>query len=149
VAGVLTTVQVADSLEAEWNNKLRALAGAQEDLAGAQEDYERQRNEEGGALSTAQRQQVMARVTDFPRLWRDPAALQRERKRMVRLLLEDVTSLKAEEVVAQIRFRGGATHTLRLPRPKPADQLRRTDPAWSPRLIASWKITPTPRSPTS
>src|SRR5712691_664659 len=113
---------VADSLEAEWNNKLRALAAAQE-------DYERQRNEEGGALSTEQRQQVTALVTDFPRLWRDAATPQRERKRMVRLLLEDVTLLKTEEVIAQIRFRGGATHTLRLPRPKPADQLRRTDPA--------------------
>jgi hypothetical protein len=113
---------VADSLEAEWNNKLRALAAAQE-------DYERQRKEQDGALSTEQRQEVMALATDFPRLWRDPATPQRERKRMVRLLLEDVTLLKADEVVAQIRFRGGATHTMRLPRPKPADQLRRTDPA--------------------
>jgi DNA invertase Pin-like site-specific DNA recombinase len=113
---------VADSLEAEWNNKLRALAAAQE-------DYERQRSEQGGVLSTEQRQQVMALVTDFPRLWRDSATPHRERKRMVRLLLEDVTLLKADEVVAQIRFRGGATHTIRLPRPKPADQLRRTDPA--------------------
>jgi hypothetical protein len=113
---------VADSLEAEWNNKLRALAAAQD-------DYERQREGEGGMLSTEQRRQVMALVTDFPRLWRDAATPQRERKRMVRLLLEDVTLLKADEVVAQIRFRGGATHTLRLPRPKPADQLRRTDPA--------------------
>jgi hypothetical protein len=113
---------VADSLEADWNNKLRALAAAQE-------DYERQGNEQDGALSTEQRQQVMALATDFPRLWRDPATPHRERKRMVRLLLEDVTLLKADEVVAQIRFRGGATHTIRLPRPKPADQLRRTDPA--------------------
>jgi DNA invertase Pin-like site-specific DNA recombinase len=113
---------VADSLEAEWNTKLRALAAAQE-------DYERQRSAEGGVLSTEQRQQVMALVTDFPRLWRDPATPQRERKRMVRLLLEDVTLAKADEIVAQIRFRGGATHTIRLPLSKPADQLRRTDPA--------------------
>jgi DNA invertase Pin-like site-specific DNA recombinase len=113
---------VADSLEAEWNNKLRALAAARD-------EYERQGDRDGGVLSADQRQQVMALVTDFPRLWRDPATPHRERKRMVRLLVEDVTLLKTDEVVAQIRFRGGAAQTIRLPRPKPADQLRRTDPA--------------------
>ena len=112
---------VADSLEAEWNNKLRALAAAQE-------DYERKHDGEGSALSAEQRQQVMALVTDFPRLWRDPATPQRERKRMVRLLLEDVTLLKADEVVAQIRFRGGATQTIRLPLPLSAPELRKTHP---------------------
>jgi hypothetical protein len=48
---------------------------------------------------------------------------------MVRLLLEDVTLLRAEEIVAQVRFRGGATRTLRLPLPRNAWQLRQTDPA--------------------
>jgi len=110
---------VADSLEAEWNAKLRALADAQE-------DYERQRADEHDVLSADQRRQVMTLVTDFPRLWRDPATPQRERKRMVRLLLEDVTLLRAEEVVAQVRFRGGAMHTLRLPLPIPAPELRKT-----------------------
>ena len=110
---------VADSLEAEWNTKLRALTAAQE-------DYERQRADENGVLSADQRQQVIALVTDFPRLWHDSATPQRERKRMVRLLLEDVTLLKADEVVAQIRFRGGATHKLRLPLPLSAPELRKT-----------------------
>lgn len=110
---------VADSLEAEWNNKLRALAAAQE-------EYERQCASEGAMLNADQRRQVMTLVTDFPRLWRDPATPQRERKRMVRLLLEDVTLLRADEVVAQVRFRGGATHTLRLPLPVPAPELRKT-----------------------
>jgi hypothetical protein len=45
---------------------------------------------------------------------------------MVRLLLEDVTLVKANEVVAHVRFRGGATHTLRLPLPLPAPELRKT-----------------------
>jgi DNA invertase Pin-like site-specific DNA recombinase len=110
---------VADSLEAEWNHKLRALAAAQE-------EYEHQRTGDDGVLNTDQRRQVMALVTDFPRLWRDPATPQRERKRMVRLLLDDVTLLKGEEVIAEIRFRGGATHTLRLPLPLSAPELRKT-----------------------
>jgi hypothetical protein len=110
---------VADSLEAEWNTKLRVLAAAQD-------DYERNHGAEGSTLNVEQRQQVMALVMDFPRLWRDPATPQRERKRMVRLLLEDVTLLKTDEVVAHIRFRGGATQTIRLPLPLSAPELRKT-----------------------
>ena len=113
---------VADSLEAEWNHKLRALAAAQE-------DYERQRDREAGTLSEEQRRQVLALATDFPRLWHDPATPARERKRMVRLLIEDVTLSKADEIVAHVRFRGGAIHTFRLPRPRPAVQLHQIDPA--------------------
>ncbi len=109
---------VADSLEAEWNNKLRALATAQE-------DYERQRGETV-LLDEKQREQVLALATDFPRLWHDPATPQRERKRMVRLLIEDVTLLKTDAVVAHVRFRGGAIHTLQLPLPLNAAQLRKT-----------------------
>jgi len=44
---------------------------------------------------------------------------QHERKRMARLLITDVTLLKSTELRAQLRFRGGATHTLTLPLPKP------------------------------
>lgn len=49
----------------------------------------------------------------------------RERKRMLRLLLEDVTLHKSREIVAHVRFRGGSTQTIRLPRPLPIRELRR------------------------
>jgi len=111
---------VADSLEADWNQKLRALAAAQE-------EYERRREAEGLLLDEQKRAQVLALATDFPRLWRDQRTPNRERKRMVRLLLEDVTLLRTDEIVAHVRFRAGATHTLRLPRPLPATLLRKTD----------------------
>ena len=45
---------------------------------------------------------------------------------MARLLIADVTLLKATEITAQVRFNGGATHTLHLPLPKPAWLLRQT-----------------------
>jgi hypothetical protein len=75
------------------------------------------------------RQRMLALAIDFPRLWRDPETPARERKRMVRLLIEDVTLIKGEELVAQVRFRGGDTRVLHLPRPKPATDLRKLDPA--------------------
>jgi hypothetical protein len=113
---------VADSLEADWNAKLRALGAAQE-------EYDQQRRADGLLLDEQQRGQVLALATDFPRLWHDPATPQRERKRMLRLLVEDVTLLKGDELVAAVRFCGGATQTLHLPRPRNAWQLRQTDPA--------------------
>ena len=110
---------VADSLEADWNEKLRALAAAQE-------HYERQRQEDRVALDDQRKTQILALVTDFPRLWRDPKTPDRERKRMVHLLIEDVTLTQAKQITAQIRFRGGATRTLTLPLPLGWGSARKT-----------------------
>jgi DNA invertase Pin-like site-specific DNA recombinase len=112
---------VASSLEAEWDAKLRALSDAQD-------DYARQR-EDDAALDDAKRAQILGLATDFPRLWADPATPQRERKRMARLLIDDVTLLKEQALVAHVRFRGGAVETLELPLPLSAPDLRRLDPA--------------------
>ena len=57
-----------------------------------------------------------------------PATPDRERKRMLRLIIEDVTLVKGKELVVHVRFRGGATRTLTLPRPAPAWALRQTSP---------------------
>jgi len=73
--------------------------------------------------------EVRALARDFPRLWRDQRTPDRERKRMVRLLLEDVTLHKDAQLGLHVRFKGGATATLTLPLPQPTTVLRRTDPA--------------------
>ena len=113
---------VAGSLEADWNAKLRTLADAQE-------EHERRREADGRLLDERQQEQILALAGDFPRLWNDPQVPQRERKRMVRLLVEDVTLLRGEEIVAQVRFRGGACETLHLPLPLGAAELRKVDAA--------------------
>ena len=46
---------------------------------------------------------------------------------MARLIIEDVTLVKAEVVTIQVRFRGGATRELSVPRP-PNPKERKTDP---------------------
>jgi DNA invertase Pin-like site-specific DNA recombinase len=109
---------VADTLEAEWNAKLRALADAQH-------RFEQHRQIDRG-IDEQQRARILALATDFPRLWNDPQTPDRERKRMARLLIEDVTLLKADNVTLQIRFRGGATRTLIVPLPQPVWISRRT-----------------------
>ncbi len=113
---------VADALEADWNQKLRALAEAQQ-------EYERQRQADRLVLDEQQRAEILALATDFPRLWRDPNTPDRERKRMVRLMLEDVTLLKGEHITVHIRFKGGAARTLTLPLPLMSWQIRQTESA--------------------
>ena len=110
---------VADSLEAEWNEKLR-------ELAKAEENYERGRDRDRKVLDETQRKRLVSLVQDFPAVWDDPRTPSRERKRMVSLLIEDVTLIKKEEIVVQVRFRGGATTMLNLPLPLNAWQGRKT-----------------------
>jgi hypothetical protein len=68
-----------------------------------------------GALRKAATERSRAAV------WNDPHTPQRERKRMARLLITDVTLLKSTELRAQLRFKGGATSII----------------AWSSRLRTS------------
>jgi DNA invertase Pin-like site-specific DNA recombinase len=109
----------ADVLEADWNDKLRVYKESQE-------RYEEQRKELRAELSDEQRAQIAAIAADFPALWRDPKTPHRERKRMVRLLIEDVTIIKRDAISAHVRFKGGATQTLSLPLPPSAWQMRQT-----------------------
>lgn len=109
---------VAVSLEADWNEKLRALAEAQSEV-------ERQENERPRS-NQQQRREVLNLANDFPRLWEDPRTPIREKKRLLRLLIEDVTLLAEDSIEVHIRFRGGATRSLNLARPKNAFELRRT-----------------------
>jgi hypothetical protein len=71
----------------------------------------------------------MALAEDFPRLWKDPGTSDRDRKRMARLIFEDVTlNREHSQVIAQVRFKGGATKVLRIQLPARAWQLRKTKP---------------------
>ena len=112
---------VADTLEAEWNETLRAYRAAQQ-------EYEKQCATDGRELNDEQRQKILDLATDFPRLWNDPETPHRERKRMVRLLIEDVTISSNDHTTLTlgVRLRAGATRTLTLAREPPAHLKYRT-----------------------
>ena len=110
---------VADELEAEWNASLRALREAKE-------EYDRVCQEDRLRLDAEKESKVRALAADFPALWQNPKTPAREKKRMVRLLIEDVTLIKAEEITMHVRFKGGATRTLVLPRLLSGFEERRT-----------------------
>ena len=113
---------VADELESDWNNKIRSYR----DTA---EDYERRKAEDQTKITEEQRLRVLNLVNDFPKLWHSPTTEDKDRKRMIRLLISDVTLTKGEnEIKIQIRFIGGAPEEHSLPRPRSACEEMRHSP---------------------
>jgi len=112
---------VADTLEAEWNDKLRLHADAVE-------DYERRSKQQAAALSAEAQRRMLDLAEQLPRIWQDPRVESRERKRIVRLLIDDVTLIKSQMITVHVRLSGGATRTLVLERPLPIAQIRKFKP---------------------
>lgn len=111
---------VADQLEADWNEKLR-------ELERARETCEAERAKDRVKLDEACRQKILSLARDFPKVWNDPATPDKERKRLIRLLLEDVTLTRgATHTLVQVRLRGGQTRTLEIAHPLHAGLLRKT-----------------------
>jgi len=112
---------VASTLETDWNHKLRALKAVEE-------EYERQRHVDDKHLNPEERSRVMSLATNFPKVWADESVPDRERKRIIRLIIEDVTLVKGAEITAHIRFRGGASRSISVPMPPSGWQMRKTSP---------------------
>jgi hypothetical protein len=101
---------VAESLETEWNEKLTMLSKAKQ-------DYERLRQTDQLIINDQKQKEILALASDFPRLWQNPNISHRDRKQMIRLLIEDVTLIKGKNITMHVRFKGGAVKTITLPRP--------------------------------
>ena len=134
---------MAANLEADWNEALRALAAAQD-------DYERH-TARADPLDDADKARIAALATDFPALWSDPRTPQRERKRMVRLLIDDVTlDPQRQTSPSQVRFKAGQTTTFEVTVRLPATEVAaHPGRASSPKSTGSSTTTPKPASQTS
>lgn len=115
---------VADSLEHEWNDKLRALGKARE---------ERKRSQQVDrlALDDAVRDRLVAMTADFKTLWHDRSLPNRERKRLLAHIIEDVTLVKLPDegtTRIHVRFKAGRTETLIAQNPKSSAQKVKTRP---------------------
>ena len=80
------------------------------------------------ALTDELKDRIRSLATDFPALWSNPNTAQRDRKRMVRLLVDDVTLHKTDRIHLHVRFRGGQTTSLAVAIPPKAWQARQTHP---------------------
>ena len=110
-----------------------AAQRARELHADAAADYERRSREEAASLDADARRRILDLAEQLPRIWNDPRVDFRERKRILRLLVDDVTLIKADTITAHVRLSGGATRTLTLERPLPVAKLRK----FKPELVAA------------
>jgi DNA invertase Pin-like site-specific DNA recombinase len=95
---------VARGLETEWNERLRDLGAAEAELARRQQQRPR-------PLTDQEREKIRALATDIKGVWSAPTTTDRDRKELLRTLLEEVKIVvKREEFTARLthRWRGGA-----------------------------------------
>ena len=112
---------MADALEAGWNERLR-------ELDSLTQEHDRQQQADQRLLGDDARARIRALAENFPQVWNDERIAPIERKRMVALLIEDVTLVKADRIAIHVRFRGGRNTSLEIDKPKPIAQIRKTLP---------------------
>jgi DNA invertase Pin-like site-specific DNA recombinase len=114
---------VARSLEARWEARLADLAEAEAALA----VQAQARPELPGP------DQLAAAIADLPALWAARTTSDKDRKRLLRTLLADVTITPCAgdptQISVGLRWKSGATQQVQVTRRKNAFQLRSTDPA--------------------
>jgi hypothetical protein len=112
---------VAATLERRWNDALLQL----EELKKQAAEFQRR---EARVATPEQKAKVLALARDLPRLWHAPTTPSKDRKRMLRLLIKDITVEKpsaSQQLLVHIRWQGGALSDLHLQRPpKIADRVR-------------------------
>jgi DNA invertase Pin-like site-specific DNA recombinase len=114
---------VARGLETEWENRLR-------DLAAAEMELRRREQQRPSAISPEQLQAIQRLGSDIRQVWTAPTTTDRDRKELLRTLLEEVVlNLKRAEGHAHLtlRWRGGAITTLDVAVPKFRPMGPRTD----------------------
>jgi DNA invertase Pin-like site-specific DNA recombinase len=112
---------VAGTLERRWNDALLHL----EDLKKQAAEFLHQ---EARVATPEQKAKVLALARDLPRVWHAPTTQAKDRKRMLRLLIKDITvekPLHPKQLLAHIRWQGGACTDIcvQLP-PNIADRVR-------------------------
>jgi DNA invertase Pin-like site-specific DNA recombinase len=128
---------VARGLEAEWETSLRQQSAAEAEL------YRRE-HQQPPVLSPEQREHIHALGADLQQVWAAPTTTDRDRKELLRTLLEEViVAVARADYRAQLtlRWRGGALTTLDLPLPRSNPPRIRTDEdtlALLPRLAAHY-----------
>jgi hypothetical protein len=104
---------IASTLEKRWNDAMQRMADLEAELA----TFERQAMR---IVTEEQKRQILQLGRDFPRLWKAKTTSTCDRKRMLRLLISDITVVKGpgpKLLRLQIRWQGGATETIEVRQP--------------------------------
>jgi DNA invertase Pin-like site-specific DNA recombinase len=112
---------VAGTLERRWNDTLVQL----EELKKQAAEFQRQ---EAHVATPEQREKILALARDLPRVWHAPTTQSKDRKRMLRLLIKDITVEKSpqqKQLLIHIRWQGGTSGDLCVQLlPNMADRMR-------------------------
>jgi hypothetical protein len=111
---------VARGLERDWENALAELAKVEAELALREQQRPR-------ALTEDERARLLALGTDLGRVWSAPTTTDRDRKQLLRTLIEEVViDVVREErrAMLTVRWRGGAITELAVALPKPQPAIR-------------------------
>lgn len=116
---------VARGLEREWEQRLTDLETAQAELARRQE-------QRPCVLSREERERLLALGADLAIVWDAPTTTSRDRKELLRALIEEVIlSVDRDEPAAHLtlRWKGGALTDIDVPLPRSRPATIRTDEA--------------------
>lgn len=104
---------VAGTLEKRWNEALIAFENTRS-------QYTEYQQKNVLRVTTQQKDKLLALATNLPDLWNASTTSAKDRKRIVRLLIKDVTIEKTsecKEIILHIRWQGGAVEDLKIPKP--------------------------------
>ena len=107
---------VASTLERRWNDSLIELEKVKQQIA--------ELSHEQSLIASFERDQVLALARDLPRLWHAPETSSKDKKRILQLLIDDITVEKPERYVAllHVRWQGGIREDLKLELPRPSGE---------------------------
>lgn len=112
---------VAGTLERRWNDSL-------ENLEHIKQQYAEYRQKNNIDISSAKKEELLLLAQDIPRLWKAPTTQAKDRKRIIRLLIKDITVERIEEyrkLILHIRWQGGANEEIQCNLPqKMCDKIR-------------------------
>jgi DNA invertase Pin-like site-specific DNA recombinase len=107
---------VASTLEQRWNDALIELEDVQDQIAALQKKE--------SVISSRQREDVLKLAQDLPRLWKSKATSMKDKKRILQLLIQDITVEKPERgrALLHLRWQGGHCEDLNVELPRPSGE---------------------------
>lgn len=115
---------VARSLEARWNEKLT-------ELARIQEEYEQYRSRRSWRPTEQDKAEILGLAKELPRIWSAATTTVKDRKRILRMLIEDVTvfaEARQSDIRLGLRWRNQCREEIYATKPLPRGTSRKHTP---------------------
>lgn len=102
---------VAATLEKQWNEALITVEKTRQET-------EKQKKQKSIEIGPDNRENLLSLCKDLPALWRAKSTQYKDKKRIMRLLIKDITLKKnANKMLLQLRWQGGVNETITIDAP--------------------------------